>query len=366
MLQKYNNTFSPSYTTKVLTPCVSLSDNKYLDSLWAAVRPYGVEVECLNLYQSLAELKAVHRYKLGNVIHLHWTLFFCAFSDNKKDSWRIALRSLIKLSFLKAKGYQIVWTVHNSLAHDCSSPRIEKSFRWILTRLCNDIIVMSEYSRQEFARSYRRTKRIHLIPHGNYVNDYLNQINRLDARQKLGILPHQKVLLNFGRVMRYKGISNLLAAFSQLQDRDVVLLVAGVCKEPDLLFEIQQAARADPRIILRLEYIPDEDIQVYMNACNWVVLPYQKILNSGSALLALSFKRPVIVPQRGALTELIKDGEHGFCYQSDRELTPTLNRALASSFQQWQQMCDRAFALAQKYDWSKIGAQLYQVYQQGI
>ena len=368
MILQTNNKIIPSTSTiKVLTPCLSLSDNQYLDCLWSSARSYGVEVERLNLSLSFAELKAAHRHKLGNVIHLHWTQFFCGFSNtNKKDSLRIVLRSLLKLGFLKSKGYQIVWTVHNSLAHECSSPLMEKRFRWMLSRLCNDIVVMSEYSRQEFTRMYGRTKRIHLIPLGNYIDAYPNQVSSVDARQKLGIASHQKVLLNLGRVMRYKGINNLLAAFSQLQDPDVVLLIVGVCKEPDLLFEIQQAAMTDPRIMLRLEYISDEDIQLYMNASDWVVLPYQKILNSGSALLALSFGRPVIVPTRGALTELISDGEHGFSYDRDRDLAVTLSRALTTPSHQWQQMCDQAYTLAQKYDWSKIGAQLYQIYQQDI
>jgi hypothetical protein len=35
-----------------------------------------------------------------------------------------------------------------------------------------------------------------------------------------------------------------------------------------------------------------------------VVLPYRDILNSGAALLALSFDVPVLVPKKGALGEL--------------------------------------------------------------
>jgi hypothetical protein len=34
------------------------------------------------------------------------------------------------------------------------------------------------------------------------------------------------------------------------------------------------------------------------------VLPYKEILNSGSAILALSFDRPILVPALGTLTEL--------------------------------------------------------------
>ncbi len=349
---------------KVLTPYLSTPDNKYLDCLWSSVRAYGVEVDILKLDRPFAQFKTV--YKSGDVIHLQWVETLCRLGVNRKYSWHLLVRNLRRLIFLKFQGYQLVWTVHNTLAHECSSPLIEKSFRWFIRYLCSDIIVMSEYSRQEFTRMYRRTKRVHIIPHGNYIGSYPNQVSRVDARQKLGIAPQQKVLLYCGMVRRYKGIDHLITAFNKLQDSDVVLLIAGSRRyDPDLCAEIEQAAQIDSRILLRLEFIPDEDIQIYMNACDWVVLPYKKLLNSGSVLLALSFARPVIVPQRGAITELISDGKHGYSYFRDSDLGTALNRALTTSSEQWKQMCSEAYALAQKYDWSKIGAQLYQIYQQG-
>lgn len=352
-----------SSTIKVLTPTVHMPDNKYLTCLWYSVRSYGVEVARYEPAQLVAKLKTGQ--KVGDVIHLNWIQRFCKFDpDQKAESLRFTLRNLRNFFFLKKQGYQIVWTIHNTLSHEPSAPLVEQSFRWILSHLCSDIVVMSEYSRQEFARTYWRTKRVHVVPHGNYIGAYPNQISRTEARQQLGIAPHQTVLLHFGQIRPYKGINHLLSAFNQLKNPEVVLLISGLCREPELLARIEQAAQADPRILLRLQFIEDKDVQVYMNACDWVILPYQKILNSGSALLALSFSRPVIVPQRGALTELIADGEVGFCYHRDCDLADALRRALATPLDRWQQMCDQTYALAQKYDWTKIGAQLYQIYQQ--
>lgn len=353
--------FSP---IKVLTPTVYQPENKYLSCLWSSVRSSKVEVDIFEPAQLIAQIKAGE--KVGNVIHLNWIQRFCKFApDRKIASLRSILRNLRNLFFFKSRGYQLVWTVHNTISHDSTTPLVEQTFRWVLSRLCSDIIVMSDYGRQEFARMYGRTKRVHVVPHGNYIGAYPNQISRSKARQQLGIAPHQKVLLHFGQIKPYKGINHLLTAFDQLKDPEVILLIAGLCREPELLREIKQAAQADPRILLRLEFIQDEDVQVYMNACDWVTLPYQKVLNSGSALLALSFSRPVIVPQRGALTELIIDGEQGFCYVHDRDLAIAFSSALATPSERWQQMCIQAYALAQKYDWSKIGAQLHQIYQQG-
>jgi beta-1,4-mannosyltransferase len=41
-----------------------------------------------------------------------------------------------------------------------------------------------------------------------------------------------------------------------------------------------------------------------MRAADLIALPYKEILNSGSAILALSFDRPILVPAAGALAEL--------------------------------------------------------------
>ena len=351
-------------TIRVLTPPVYPLENNYITCLWSSVSFYGVEVEQIDLPAIVTQLKA--NQKTGDVFHLHWIQSCYNLAPNKvvQSLWS-TLRNLRHLFWLKSQGYQLVWTVHNTFSHHCNAPLLEQNFRWILSRLCSDIIVMSEHSWREFAQMYGRTHRVHIVPHGNYIGAYPNQISRTEARQLLGIAPHKTVLLHFGKIKPYKGIKQLIAAFKQIKDTEAVLLIAGLCREREFLTEIKQAIKADPRIVLRPDFIEDENVQVYMNACDWVTLPYQKVLNSGSALLALSFGRPVIVPQQGSLTELIADGEHGFCYVRDDELAAALNRALATPPECWQQMCAQAYAIAQKYDWSKIGAQLYQIYQQG-
>jgi glycosyltransferase involved in cell wall biosynthesis len=55
---------------------------------------------------------------------------------------------------------------------------------------------------------------------------------------------------------------------------------------------------------MRLEFVPDDELQLYFAAADLVVLPFEEILNSGSAILALSFNCPIYVPHSGALVEL--------------------------------------------------------------
>jgi len=165
--------------------------------------------------------------------------------------------------------------------------------------------------------------------------------------------------------MKYKGTSDLIASFNRLSDPKALLVIAGTCQDAKLLHELESAASLNPKIFLMLDFVPDTEVQVYMNACDWVVLPFRKILNSGSVMLALSFGKPVIVRQNGSISEFINDGIQGFSYYDHFKLINVLNRSLELSSNQWEKMCNNALKTAQEHDWPTIGLKLSQIYKEG-
>ena len=66
------------------------------------------------------------------------------------------------------------------------------------------------------------------------------------------------------------------------------------------------------RIIQRIEYIPDQEIELYFKAADVFVLPYTFIFQSGVLFLGYSFGLPVIATDVGSLREDIVEGETGF------------------------------------------------------
>ena len=48
----------------------------------------------------------------------------------------------------------------------------------------------------------------------------------------------------------------------------------------------------------------EDEIQLYLKGADLVVLPFREILNSGSAMLSLSFGCPILVPEKGSMGEL--------------------------------------------------------------
>src|SRR5690606_17669800 len=83
----------------------------------------------------------------------------------------------------------------------------------------------------------------------------------------------------------------------------------------------ERAAQSDARIRLQFDFIADEHVQRYFRAADLVVLPYREILNSGTALLALSFDRPVLLPRAGAGDELSRRVGSAWVRTYDDELS---------------------------------------------
>jgi hypothetical protein len=81
-------------------------------------------------------------------------------------------------------------------------------------------------------------------------------------------------------------------------------MIAGSVRDDSLAAEIKMAAAGSTHVQLFLEFIDNRDLQTFFRAADLIVLPYTDILNSGSAILALSFDRPILVPAQGSLPEL--------------------------------------------------------------
>src|SRR5439155_7733548 len=96
--------------------------------------------------------------------------------------------------------------------------------------------------------------------------------------------------------------------------------------------DLRHEGQCDPRIRYHLDFVDADAAQVFFRAADLVVQPYREILNSGTALLALSFDRPVLVPRHGAGVDLATEFGLPWVTTYEGELDPdTLRRALAAA-----------------------------------
>jgi beta-1,4-mannosyltransferase len=214
---------------------------------------------------------------------------------------------LFRLLLLIARwrGIRILWTVHDLDSSDGLHPRLEAWFwSYFLPRI-DGYVCLSASGRRLALQRFPALARLpgFLTPHGHFRDAYPNEVTREEARRLLDLPARATVLLHVGLIRPYKDVPRLIRTFLDVMSADVLLVIAGRAHDPGLEAEIRALAAGCPRIRLFLRWIGFEETQHFFAACDLVVLPYRRILNSGTLMLALSFRRPVLVPDRGALRE---------------------------------------------------------------
>ncbi len=291
--------------------------NTYQQKLRDGLTDRGYDVQLCRQRNPLPLLGAVVAHGRPDVFHVHW-LHRSFVTDSSVLTFLLGVRLLLEMAVLRALGVNVVWTVHNLTDHEGRSPRTERAVRHVASRLCDRIIVHCRAAREAVCRSYRLPQsveeRIDVVPHGHYVGSYTNDVSRATARDQLEF-DDETVFLYFGLIRSYKNVPELVRTFSTIDDEDARLLVVGNPWTDDLEAEIRDLCAADDRVHPVLEFVPDDDIQLYMNAADVTVFPFSEVLTSGTTMLGMSFGRPVVAPREGCVGELIDD-VGGFAYDS--------------------------------------------------
>jgi glycosyltransferase involved in cell wall biosynthesis len=231
--------------------------------------------------------------------------------------------------------------------------------------MCSAVITHCQVARSTLGDtlelSVAERERIRVIPHGHYLDAYPNDVSRDDARGRLGLPLDARVVAFVGWVREYKGVRELVQAFRLLDDPAARLLIAGRPADSEFANEIRQLASDDSRTLLRLEFIPDEELQVYLNAADVVALPFKEIFTSGSAILAMSFGRAVLAPRQGCVPETL-DERGAILYE------PTDASGLATALQRAMEADLAAMGASNRsrcseLDWTRIARATLRVYE---
>jgi beta-1,4-mannosyltransferase len=271
--------------------------NPYTKLLYQQVRKAGHFVEDFSFSRAL-----LHRY---DVFHLHWPEYYIA----QQSRWKALAGTLlvfVVVYWQRILGAKVFWTVHNLRSHNQTRPRVEAVFWRLFSFSIHGYFCLTSKG-MEVARDkwvVLRSVPGFVVPHGHYAGEYEDYIDRPHARRSLGLPECSKVLLFFGVIGTYKNVPLLVSCFQQAFQRDTFLIVAGKSASSHETDAIQELSTGNPRIRLDIRYIPQQEVQFYMRSADLVVLPFREILNSGSAILALSFGCPVLVSSTGAMAEL--------------------------------------------------------------
>lgn len=291
------------------------------------------------------------------IFHLLWNNKFLVFD-----------RTLLML-YYRALGKRVVFTAHNVNAakRDARDSWMNRASLWLQYRLSSHIFVHTEAMKRELVTDFGVPHaRISVIPFGINNSIPVRGLTRQQSRGQLGIAADEPTLLFFGHVAPYKGLEYLLAAMTQLHHAGVRLrlIVAGPIKPgcADYWNSIRKMIADGPlkdSVTLRIEYVPDEEVECFFKAADVAVLPYTDVSQSGVAFLAYNFGLPLIATDVGSLREDVVEGETGFiCRPRDAgDLAVALRRYLESDlYRDLEERREhiRRFAL-EHHSWTKVG-----------
>lgn len=213
--------------------------------------------------------------------------------------------SAMSLRAARLFGRRLVWTVHNLANHESYHPRLEARFMGFYTRLVDLAVHLSEAGRDGAMARYPHlaATRNTVIPHPHYGRTVGERMPREAALAKLGLPPDCKLILAFGVVRRYKNLIKLIRVFNDMPGGDTHLLIAGMPFDAGIADAMKRVV-GDGRVTLMLRTIAAPEMATLFSAATLVVAPYLEILNSGTAFMSLTYGRPILVPDRGALREL--------------------------------------------------------------
>ncbi len=205
---------------------------------------------------------------------------------------------------------RVLFVCHNVLPHEAtwSSGRLA---RWVLGQ-GDAFVVHSERDRLDLER---------LLPGARVRRTVLPSYEKLagrglspgQARATLGLDEGARVLLFFGFVRQYKGLTYLIDALPRvLGDLDVHLVVAGEFWDDPAPY-LQQIERLGlrERVTIANRYVPDEELEPYLAAADLMVLPYVDATQSAIVPLAFGHGLPVLTTRVGGLPEVVEDGLTG-------------------------------------------------------
>jgi glycosyltransferase involved in cell wall biosynthesis len=199
---------------------------------------------------------------------------------------------LLAAANVRSRRYAV--TIHDVSQHPGDKVRGRRT-AWVRKQLIANaglLFVHSAVLRDALIEKERPSAPIVVIPHGTAP---------VEAPPPL---PAEPSLLFFGRISRYKGIDVLLDAMRLLWERlpEARLVIAG---GGDLT---QHAALADPRVSVRNEHVPEDDVPSLFAAARCVVLPYLEASQSGVGARAKGYGRPLVVTDVGGIPDLVADG----------------------------------------------------------
>ncbi|MEB8388426.1 glycosyltransferase [Rhodobacteraceae bacterium KMM 6894] len=281
-------------------PGRSDSHNSFITVFLDGLEANGCQIENLETVEDVGDAMTGH----PDIVFLHWAERVFGESRSRRQVlvkvWRL-LRAVDKAP----PATRVVWVVHNLAPHDARRFQrlIWPFFIRSLSRKIDAFLTLAPGTVAQVKAAFPglATKPGHGAWHPAYPNAELSQSARIAARAKMSFAPEHRVLGYCGQIRPYKGVTELLDAFTDTTDPDLRLLL---CGRPQyhapgtkaFLSVLKDKAQDDSRVRLWFDDLTHAQYREALGVCDVIVAPFRSYLHSGSIVHALSANRPVLTP----------------------------------------------------------------------
>jgi D-inositol-3-phosphate glycosyltransferase len=267
--------------------------------------------------------------KIARVLAYYWRLLAYTLTARPpifhilwNNKFEVFDRTALML-FYRLLGKKVVFTAHNvnARARDGGDSPLNRATLRFQYRRCDHIFLHTEKMRAQLVSEFGvPANKTTVIPFGLNSTVPDTALTPAGARQRLQLAANEKVLLFFGNIAPYKGLEYLVDAFMEFARREAGarLIIAGRPKGSEEYWAgIANKINGSPvrdRFLLKIEYVPDAETEIYFKAADVLVLPYTHIFQSGVLFLGYNFGLPVIAADVGSLKEEIVEGRTGYVF----------------------------------------------------
>jgi glycogen synthase len=212
-------------------------------------------------------------------------------------------------------------------------------------------------------------ERIRVIPGGTNVDLFATNLNRREARERLGWPQDRIVVLAVRRLARRMGLEDLISAMKEVRKRvpEVLLLIAGKGALHEELSALISSLGLEGSVRL-LGFVPDQDLPLAYRAADLSVMPTVALEGFGLvAVESLAAGTPVLVTPVGGLPEVVRDLSPNLVLSEtgERSLSEGIIMVLTGGLVLPNAETCRSYARAH-YDWSVIADRVRKVYLEAI
>ena len=224
--------------------------------------------------------------------------------------WTVPLRSVFRrLAAIRPKTLRVL-LCHNLEDHEAGLLTRFLSFGAFAA--ADAFVVHSEANRSEIGRRFPGRPAA-AVP----LPALAPAVDREAARQRLGI--DGRLVLFLGLVRRYKGVDLLLEAAPRIvrETGARIAIVGEVFPDAEPVRQLWESSPVRDRILWKDEYVSEEEMALWMVACDVLALPYRKISSSAIAARGIGARRPLAAAAVGGLKEIVEPGVTGEIFEAE-------------------------------------------------